>query len=123
MSKLSEAIDDTLTGQHRAGKHNLRYTDIKFQIDSSPSIYHYVDKQVRLAVQFRKDAWISETDWANTDIRSSIIRDVKRAMIEEVFGEFRPIILELRASLYDGDDNRTRSLLAQLENQMFCDGV
>jgi hypothetical protein len=48
---------------------------------------------------------------------------VKRAMIEEVFGEFRPLIIEMRRSLYDEDTQRVRTLLARLEEQMFTDGV
>ena len=44
-------------------------------------------------------------------------------MIEEVFGEFRPMIIEMRAALYDEDTSRVRRLLAEMEHSMFADGI
>jgi hypothetical protein len=35
-------------------------------------------------------------------------------VIEEVFGEFRPMIIEMRSALYDDDKTRIRGLLAEL---------
>jgi hypothetical protein len=71
----------------------------------------------------RKEAWLDEHEWDSVELRSEALRNMKRAMIEEIFGEFRPIILELRASVYDNDLTRMRTLLAELENQMFTDGL
>lgn len=125
MSRLAKAIDATLTGNIKAGQRpKFNYTDIRFDINPNPTPTLYAnDKEVGLTVKLQTRAWIHEHEWENIDARSSAIRDLKRAMIEEMFGEFRPIILELRASMYDRDDVRTRSLLAELENQMFADGI
>lgn len=123
MSKLASKIDDVLTGQHRTSRlPTVRYTDIKF--NTGPTQYEYgVEKELILEVKLRTKAWVNEQEWNNTEIRSNIIRDLKRSMVEEVFGEFRSIIIELRSSIYDGDTNRTRTLLAELEQQMFTDGL
>ena len=51
------------------------------------------------------------------------IKDIKRAIIEEVFGEFRPLIYDMRAALYDGSKADLRKLLGELEDAMFHDGV
>ena len=58
-----------------------------------------------------------------TLIYTEALRDLKRAMIEEVFGEFRPMIIEMRAALYDEDTSRVRRLLAEMEHSMFTDGI
>ena len=123
MSKLSQRIDDVLTGQYRASRlPPPRYTDIKFHTSAMQHEYG-TDKEVMLSVQLRTKAWINERTWNDTEIRSQAIRDLKRSMIEEIFGEFRPIIIELHSSIYDVDVNRTRTLLAELEHQMFTDGL
>jgi hypothetical protein len=123
MSKLSTAIDATLTGNLRASTTptRFRYTDIKFEVH--PTIHSYnIDREVRLGVRLQTTAWIHGHEWENTDARSAAIRDLKRAMIEEVFGEFRPLIIELRSAMYDKDDVRARQLIVELENQMFYEG-
>lgn len=123
MSKLATKIDDVLTGQHRTSRlPAVRYTDIKFTSGITHNQYGF-DKEVMLDFRLRTNAWVNEQEWNNTEVRSTIIRDLKRSLIEEVFGEFRPLIIELRSSLYDGDTVRTRALLAELENQMFTDGL
>ncbi len=123
MSKLAAKIDDVLTGKHRTSRlPSTRYFDIKFNTGGT-QYTHGVDKEVMLDFRLRTNAWVNDLEWNNTDVRSTIIRDLKRSMIEEVFGEFRPLIIELRSSLYDGDTVRTRTLLAELEHQMFTDGI
>jgi hypothetical protein len=123
MSKLAKAIDATLSGNKRASDiPNFRYTDVKFEI--APTSYQYgIDREVRLGVRVQSNAWISEHDWDNPDTRTHSIMALKRAMIEEVFGEFRPMLIELHAAMYDKDLVRARTLVAELENQMFADGL
>ena len=65
----------------------------------------------------------SAADHNNIDLYTEALRDLKRVMIEEVFGEFRPMIIEMRAALYDEDTSRVRRLLAEMEHSMFADGI
>jgi hypothetical protein len=119
MSKLSKAITASMTGDVRATRGlNLRYTDVS--IHSSD---HALEKQVLLQAKISTKAWIRESPLKGTSSEDDLFRqalsDVKRAMIEEVFGEFRPLIIEMRAALYDEDQTRLRTLLAELETKMF----
>ena len=56
-------------------------------------------------------------------IKTEILSSIKRAMIEEIFGEFRPIVYELQSAIYDKNQNRMRQLTAELERKMFVEGI
>lgn len=123
MSKLAAAINYSLTGEKRvAQKPNLNYVDVTTLTGKTHTALG-VDLGVLVLVKLEKKAWIADYQFDGTDRLQEAMVDIKRAMIEEVFGEFRPIILEMRAALYDEDKTRLRKLLAELENQMFVDGV
>lgn len=47
------------------------------------------------------------------------VRDAKRRIIEEVFGEFRRPIMQIQAALDEYDIDKARLLLRGLETQMF----
>ena len=118
MSKLAKLIDAAMTGDMRAARGlHPRYIDVTTSVSNELPLgamsYTYT-----LGVSLRKVAVVLES----IPIKEAL-RDVKRAMIEEVFGEFRPIISEMRAGLYEEDTTRLRSLIAELENSMFNDGI
>jgi hypothetical protein len=121
MSKLAQAIDATLTGEVRAPQ--LKYTTVQLQstdITQQP----YLMRQYRLSTKLQADGWVGEGEIVNGE--SAIVamkRSLKRSMIEEVFGEFRPMLLNLHAALYDTDMTRARDIVAQIEQQMFYDGI
>jgi hypothetical protein len=121
MSKIAKAIDAVLTGERRATAPKFRYADVEMKF--STAVIPHISNGVSLGFKMRKEAWLDEHEWDSVELRSEALRNMKRAMIEEIFGEFRPIILELRASVYDNDLTRMRTLLAELENQMFTDGI
>lgn len=126
MSRLAKAIDYTFTGDVRGAKElGFRFTDVKVSYDTPTyNPLRGLEKQVRLGVKLYFDAWLPSEDVLHTNaVQEEVLRDLKRAMIEEVFGEFRPLIIEMRASLYDGDRARTKKLLAELEEKMFADGL
>jgi len=124
VSKLAAQINGKLTGQVRAMDRDLKPANF-YSVDvavGTAGAYTQVTsgfaKQCKIGVTFEKYTWLyGEQEFGPA------LSDLKRAMIEEVFGEFRPIILEMRAAIYDRDDARMRKLLAELENQMFVDGV
>ena len=123
MSKLAAAISCTLNGEKRAADNlKLKYTDVNVKTSRIPTAIG-IDLGILVSVKLEKKAWIADHQFHSEEQVREVMVDIKRAMIEEVFGEFRPIILEMRAALYDEDKTRLRQLLAELENQMFVDGV
>ena len=83
---------------------------------------------IMLRAKLETKAYISSSDCnsspaADHNNYTEALRDLKRAMIEEVFGEFRPMIIEMRAALYDEDTSKVRRLLAEMEHSMFAGGI
>ena len=118
MSKLAKLIDATMMGDARSARElHPRYIDVTTSVSNELPL-GFTSYTYTLGVSLRKAAVVRE----NIPIKEAL-RDVKRAMIEEVFGEFRPIISEMRAGLYEEDTTRLRSLIAELENSMFNDGI
>lgn len=120
MSKLAKAIDATLTRNVRATRDlNLRYTDIQAGVTPLDHLAtRLLSKEMFLSVKLQKKVWVED----GHDIEIAL-HDIKRAMIEEIFGEFRPMLIEIRGALYDEDTVRVRTLLAEMEQQMFRDGL
>jgi len=118
MSKLSKTIKANISDDYIVKPSRYVTTEIKM----SPVEYTTgrIAKKVEIGVK------ISSCTWVNDDITKlpsgayeDVIHDIKRGIIEEVFGEFRPLIIEIRTALYDEDNVRLRTLLAELEQQMF----
>ena len=129
MSKLAKAITATTTGNVRVARDRLRYLEVTKSVSDVGSSFspHKLAKEYRIEARFTAVAWledeISKTAEQNHDAFQEMLQTGKRGMIEEMFGEFRPLIIEMRVALYDEDTQRVRTLLAQLEEQMFTDGV
>ena len=125
MSKLAKAIEASWTGDRVAARElKLNYTDIEKRIADDPSgIYRAYD--IRAVFSARKviDNQELYTIKHQDTISNETLKDIKRAIIEEVFGEFRHLLIEMRAATYDQDNHRMRNLLAVLEQQMFHDGM
>lgn len=116
MSKLAKAIDATLTGNVKASRDlGLRYVDVSKAVQDNPV---RLAREFLLSVKLSKRVFIEEHHDTNI-----VLHDIKRAMIEEVFGEFRPMLIEMRSALYDEDLVRARTLLAEMEHSMFRDGL
>ena len=121
MSKLAKLIDATISGETRAVRDLCpRYIEVSHTVSDEilSSVAYPTATMYTVGVKFNKSILIREI----SHLREATAY-VKRAMIEEVFGEFRPIISEMRASLYEEDTTRVRSLIAELENRMFNDGI
>ena len=118
MSKLIKSIQADVTNNYRVKP--SRY--ITSEINMSPVEYMtgQIAKQVEIRVKIGASAWIEDISTkVPVDTYAEAVYDMKRGIIEEVFGEFRPLIIEMRTALYDEDTGRLRTLLAELEQQMF----
>ena len=121
MSKLSSLIQATLTGDVRAARQiATRYIHAGVKVSNSPSQPSLpIDTQVRLNVTLTQEVFLSDVAGTGKDRHKCAIKALKRAMLEEVFGEFRSIIIEARAAVYAQDLDRIERLLSKLEHQMF----
>lgn len=68
---------------------------------------------------FTLECWVKKYVPEDQDAKEVAFRSIKRAMIEQVFGEFRPLIIELHSAVYDNDKSRVAELLNKLESEMF----
>jgi hypothetical protein len=124
MSRLAMAIDYQKTGNISAlSKLAYNYTDISFSHHKSGYAYEF-----KIEVKLSTKKWLDESTLISTNendpaIRQEVYSSIKRAMIEEIFGEFRPIIIELQSAIYDKNQDRMRQLTAELEHKMFFEGV
>lgn len=113
MSRLSQALKATIGRDVIAAqKLNLNHTKADFLVNDAQYVFPTV-RQYKLRASFEADAFVEENqhEFAREDLR--------RAIVEEVFGEFRPMIIEMRTALYDHDTTRMRKLLAEMEHKMF----
>lgn len=119
MSRLAHEINATLTGDHKLKRMKYVTTDREFAPASMMT-----SKGVRMEAKFSHTVWVNELGRASEgEMLAEATYDAKRAIIEEVFGEFRPLIIEMRNALHDVDTTQIRRLLAELEHQMFVDGM
>jgi hypothetical protein len=124
MSRLAMAIDYQKTGNISAlSKLAYNYTDISFSQHKSGYAYEF-----KIEVKLSTKKWLDESTLISTNendpaIRQEVYSSIKRAMIEEIFGEFRPIIIELQSAIYDKNLDRMQQLTAELEHKMFFEGV
>lgn len=121
MSRLAREINAQLTNGVKAKQ--MRYVTI--DTHEAPRNQFSLARGVNLSVTFRHTAWLDEqlTNKPQGEQYVEAIMDIKRAIVEDVFGEFRPLIIEMRNALYDADTTRLRKLIAELENQMFVEGM
>lgn len=125
MSKLARAITATMTHRKVALNKPLKYTDIK--LDNGSIDFTYSTGTVyRIGVTLGKQVVVPDFDVTiskNDSPLYNALYDMKQAIIQEIFGEFRPQLIELKLALYDQDTDRARQILNTLEKNMFEDGV
>lgn len=125
MSKLAKCIDaKILYNEYRAAKlPTPKYFDVG--IEAKEVVLDYKrEVQVRIGTHFECRVWITDTELKQSDaaITSAKTR-IKRAMIEEMFGEFRSILTDINVASYEGDMHKVRELVEKLEHQMFVEGL
>lgn len=130
MSKIAELITAKITGDVKIVRAlNMNLTEVrKDSFEDNSHISMGTRRAYRIGVQLGATAYVDDSfpgdsqESKNQEIQYAI-ETVKRGIIEEIFGEFRPIIREMAMATYDEDSRRLRSLLTQLEQKMFYDGV
>lgn len=114
MSKFSQALTATLTGNVIASR---RVKPQHYSIDKHVAVTSFsgeTKKQYKVGVKFEQVVWVH-----SEDSQENVLSDIRAAFIEELFGEFRPIISEMRGALYNEDTVCLRGLIAELNKKMF----
>jgi hypothetical protein len=120
MSKIVDAINYQLIGESESYRSlGLEFTDVSTEISDDHDI---CVKKFSVGVSLRQTAHISfhSLEYSVGDlIIDETINEIKAAMIEEIFGEFRPDMWKIRTALWEQDLAKARQSLIDLEHKMF----
>ena len=122
MSKLLEAMQALDTGDRNliTPKKSKLFDNV---VDIKSTVFEdklNVAKVYRISATFGNKVMVTDTELlSNPNALEQAIDHVKRTVAEAVFGEFRPIIIQIYNALYDYDVEQARKLLVELEYQMF----
>lgn len=123
MSKIAELITAKVTGDVKTVQSlNMKYAEVR---KDTIELEFGTRRAYRIGVTLSHEAYVDEP-YRGEDNKADVqyaIETVRRAFIEEIFGEFRPILRELSVATYDKDTNRVRTLLAELDMKMFREGL
>lgn len=113
MSKVIKAIEIHQTNNSRIIDDLPKTFYIESNYLKRPFVKEY---EYELSVKFKVKQFSKEEDYlAHTD--------AKRMLIEDIFGEFRPILMEALESTYERDFAAVRQAIYKLEDKMFREGI
>lgn len=84
---------------------------------------HSVATKYRIGVALEYHAWIANDKGANGDALTLAVRTAKRAIVEEVFGEFRSHCIVIESALMRDDIDAAREALRVMQHCMFSEGT
>lgn len=122
MSKLAQAITAKITNERSISYKLPRTYSVELERTSLGN-FGDVLTGYDIGLVIHQRGYVNDSEKGKQNIHSEMLYSLKRDIIEEVFGEFRPYIIEMRSALYDRDDTRMHTLLAELENKMFVEGL
>ena len=121
MSKLSKAINasivKSLKNVPETGIENFKYGDVS--VSKIADNENFCSNTYRIAVKFQTELTVLERKYLNTELDREAFEDCKRAIIEDVFGEFRPLIHEMRMAIHESHKVKLYKLLKKIEESMF----
>lgn len=129
MSKLALKIQAEQLNDKRAAPVAQRMIKVEQEFNNAAShdaVLMGIQSKYRLKVLFGTDIWISESPTSKMekrDLVASALTDARRAVVHEVFGEFRGILNEIRLASYEMDYGKVRELVSEMENRMFVEGL
>lgn len=123
MSRLIELVNSKFTGVQKAGL-DMKYSNVNveygpeydFSLKSNGDYRYY---QIRVDVNFGALGYVKTRNAQKNSDYEIVVYDIKRGLAEEVFGEFRPILMDMRRLIYEQDMTKLREKINELEAQMF----
>ena len=113
MSKLAKTLVEHMTGvrvQNTIPCMSVDYNSIEVPINME-------------LIQYSLSAKFEKTFTVSRGKLGEAIKDVHRAIIEEVFGEFRMSIIEAKHAAYNRDYEKVLAALHKLDREMFSEGI
>jgi hypothetical protein len=94
----------------------IKYVDVKISTQKP----NFDDKiELRCYTKIGATVWIDDDLITLQDQSDWALKHVKQSVIEEMFGEFRPLIRDLYMATYENDPSKMRALLDELSREMF----
>lgn len=116
MSRLSEHISVTITNRRMPKPSS--FISLEYTPSAVPEITNLY--KIDFKASFGTSYYIDENlAVKGSPVIEETLRNVKKAVIEEIFGEFRQPINELRHAIYEMDNDRAIELLKNIEKQMY----
>lgn len=115
MSKLIELVNSRFTGDQKAGL-DMKYSNVNIEYELEYDDRYY---QIRVDVNFGAFGYVKTRNAQKNEEFEKVVYDIKRGIVEEVFGEFRPILMDMRRLIYEQDMTKLREKINELEVQMF----
>ncbi len=82
-------------------------------------------KHYNIGLTIGTSVWVNDYPGSRSKAENELheaICNSKRAIIEQVFGEFRPILMKLEREIFNGNKSEALGLVRELEKQMFTVG-
>lgn len=120
MSKLSQQINAVIQNKRAINSEPLTFADFSLEYSSNKIAYPDYEQQVAFTGTFGCKYFIDEKlAHKNSDALVETLKNVRRSVVEEIFGEFRLPLRELRHYLLSRDYYAAEKVLNKLEEQMF----
>ncbi len=116
MSKVIKAIESHQLNNCRIVEPMPTYVSVNSEITKQDYTREYA---YELSVKFSVKRFSRSTQI----IDETTYIDAKRAIIEDIFGEFRPLLMQALHSTYERDFVATRDAIYKLEDKMFREGL
>jgi hypothetical protein len=118
MSKLSKMLLAEYTHDRKAVTDlNMDYTKVDYVYERTTPVIH--DYSVKISAGINAFGYVRGSEKSENLQHHYVIKNMKKSIIEEMFGEFRPIIMDIRRSLFERDCYKAEMLLDKLQEQMF----
>lgn len=120
MSKLAKAVEAYQNGDKKT---SFKYTSFKHDSARMSNSDLIAQTKYRLEVNLGATVWIDDNVKGSIDKVQWALEDVRKGIVEEVFGEFRGILNDMRIANHQSDSDRMRTLISELEYKMFVEGI
>jgi hypothetical protein len=117
MSIFSKALQ-SVTKDHSGPETEMKYVDFQSNVNQ---LYVGSLREIKVGARFLINRCISinEDHYNLEDISKSITKQMNSLLIEELFGEFRPILREMKCAVISNNNTRMYDLIQELEKQMY----
>lgn len=120
MSKLAKHIAAHDTGRRHIEQTPIPSLQVMEEVSYSPVL---LAKEYRVEARLGVVTMVSDMVEDRTGVWTDAIRHARCKLVEEVFGEFRPLIHQINEAIHMRDWQGASLLTGKLYDQMFVEGV